>query len=156
MYVVAILVHWAHVLAGAVWLGGQVFGSAVLWPTLLVSPPTEARAFLDRLGPFGGRVMATAGMLTLLLGILRGTWLGPVRSLGALATPYGLTFVAALVLTLVLMGYGGAVRERLDARVWDGDAFRPGAGRFIAVSSGVSLAMLAAILACMVAMRFGV
>ena len=155
MYVVTLVVHWLHVFAGAVWLGGQVFGSAVLWPALLVSPPAQARAFFDRLGPLAGRVMGPAGLLTLVLGVLRGTWLGMIRSAGALATPYGVTFLVALVLTLFLFVYGERVRAQVPDRIWDGDVLRPGARRFVAVTGGVTLGVLLAILACMVLLRFG-
>jgi uncharacterized membrane protein len=151
-----IVVHWLHVLSGIVWFGGHVFTAAVIWPTLLRRPAAEARALSDAMAQPAMRLMGPAGMLVFVLGILRGTWLGPVRSLGVLTgTAYGWTFIAALLLTFLLMGFGGSMRQEMDARVWDGDRFHPGAAAWLRQTSAVNLGGLALILACMVLMRFG-
>ena len=100
------LVQWLHVVAGAIWFGAQVFTSAVIWPALLTRPAAEARATSDAMIAPAVRLMQPAGMLVLVLGIVRGTVLGPIRSLDALvSTAYGLTFLAALLLTFFLMVY---------------------------------------------------
>jgi uncharacterized membrane protein len=151
-----IVVQWLHVLGGLVWFGGQVFTAAVIWPALLRRPAAEARALSAAMGEPAMRVMGPAGMLVLVLGIVRGTVLGPVRSLDVLiGTAYGLTFAAALLLTLFLMAHGGSTRREMERRVWDGDGFHPGAARWLRRTSAVNLGGLAAILACMVLMRFG-
>jgi uncharacterized membrane protein len=150
------VVHWLHVLGGIVWFGGHIFTAAVIWPALLRRPAAEAKALSDAMAEPAMRVMGPAGMLVLVLGIVRGTWLGPVRSLDVLiGTAYGWTFLAALLLTFGLMGYGGATRKEMESRVWDGDRFQPGAAGYLRRSSAVNLGGLAAILVCMVLMRFG-
>ncbi len=147
-------VHWVHVVAALVWAGGQAFAVLALWPALL-RRPAEARAFYDTLGAPTGRLMGIAGPLVLLLGVLRGTWLGPVRSWHTLvATSYGHAFLAALVLTLALTVYGGAVRGRMETHVWHGATFAPGAGAYLRRTGTVTLLGLAGIVACMVLMRF--
>lgn len=156
MLEVVMVVHWLHVLGGIVWFGGHVFTAAVIWPALLRRPAPEARALSDAMARPAMRVMGPAGMLVLILGIVRGTVLGPVRSLDALVgTAYGWTFAAALLLTFFLMGYGGAMRREMESRVWDGDRFTPGAAAYLRRGSAVNLGGLALILACMVLMRFG-
>jgi uncharacterized membrane protein len=151
-----IVVHWLHVLGGIVWFGGHVFSAAVVWPALLRRPAAEARTFSDAMMQPAMRVMGPAGLLVLVLGIVRGTVLGPVRSLDVLVgTAYGWTFATALLLTFLLMGYGGRMRQEMDRRVWDGEAFHPGAADFLRRSSAINLGGLAVILACMVLMRFG-
>jgi uncharacterized membrane protein len=151
-----IVVHWLHVLGGIVWFGGHVFTAAVIWPALLRRPATEAKALSDAMAEPAMRVMGPAGMLVLVLGIVRGTVLGPVRSLDVLVgTAYGWTFIAALLLTFGLMGYAGATRQEMERRVWDGDRFHPGAAAWLRRSSAINLGGLAAILVCMVLMRFG-
>jgi putative copper export protein len=151
-----IVVHWLHVLGGIVWFGGHVFTAAVIWPALLRRPATEAKALSDAMAVPAMRVMGPAGMLVLVLGIVRGTVLGPVRSLDVLiGTAYGWTFLAALLLTFGLMGYAGATRQEMERRVWDGDRFHPGAAAWLRRSSAINLGGLAVILACMVLMRFG-
>jgi uncharacterized membrane protein len=154
--VLLVAVHWLHVLAGMVWFGGQVFINLVLWPMLLRRPAGEARELVQGMGRWAGPLMGGSGMAVLLLGILRGTWLGPVRSPGALfSTPYGLTFLAALLLTVFVMGHAGRARERVMERVWDGDAYRPGAAEHLRRSGAVTLVGLTGIVLCMVLMRFG-
>ena len=156
MFTLTVVVHWVHVVAGLVWAGGQAFAVAALWPALL-RRPSEARALFDAIGPAAGKLMGAAGPLVLLLGILRGTWLGPVRSWDALVgTAYGRTFLAAMVLTVALTAHLGAVRGQLETRVWNGAAFAPGAPAYLRRTGAVTLAGLAAIVACMVLMRFGV
>lgn len=151
-----VVVHWLHVLGGIVWFGGHIFTAAVIWPALLRRPAPEAKALSDAMAEPAMRVMGPAGMLVLVLGIVRGTVLGPVRSLDVLiGTAYGWTFLAALLLTFGLMGYAGATRQEMERRVWDGDRFHPGAAAYLRRSSAINLGGLAAILVCMVLMRFG-
>lgn len=155
-FIITTVVHWLHVVAGAVWVGGQVFGSLVMWPALLGRPAAEARAIYDASAASAGRVMGGSGMVLLVLGPVRGTLLGPIRSWHVLfATPYGLTFIASALLTLGLMVHGGRTHGRMETRVWRNGEFAPGAGAFLRRSAAVTMAGLAAILACMVLMRFG-
>jgi len=156
MLKLTMVVHWLHVLGGIAWFGGHLFTAAVIWPALLRRPAAEAKALSDSMARPAMRVMGPAGMLVVVLGIVRGTVLGPVRSLELLVgTAYGWTFSAALLLTFFLMGYGGATRREMDRRVWDGDRFHPGAAAWLRRTSAVNLGVLALILACMVLMRFG-
>jgi uncharacterized membrane protein len=148
-------VQWLHVAAGAVWIGGHVFSARVLWPGMMRRPAAEAHAILRTMGPLAGRVMGPAGIAVIILGPLRGTLLGPIRSWSALATPYGITFAAAFAVTLGLMAYGGASRRTLEASVWQGDGFHPGAAAYLRRSAAVNLGGLAVVLACMVLMHFG-
>lgn len=61
----------------------------------------------------------------MLMGILRGTLLGPIRSWRMLfGSPYGWTYIAALVLMGALISRGAGARTRIPTRVWDGDAYR--------------------------------
>lgn len=154
MLYLTVAVQWLHILAGLTWFGGQLFTYAVIWPALL-RRPAEARAVSRALEGPAMRVMGPAGGLVFLLGIIRGTVLGPVRSLAALGTPYGLTFLAAIVLTFFLMGYGGSIQKQMETRVWSGEAFAPGAAAWLRMTGTVQMLGLAAILACMVLMRFG-
>jgi len=153
--VLTIAVQWLHVAAGALWMGGQVFTALVLWPAMLRRPPAEALDLMRTMGPRAGRVMGRAGMLVVILGPIRGTVLGPIRSWQALATPYGLTFIAALLVTLALMAYGGATRGSLVARVWQGEGFHPGARAYLRRSALINLSGLAVIFTCMVLMHLG-
>ena len=151
-----VVVHWLHILAGVVWFGGTAAFGLVIWPTLLRRPAHESRSLYQAFEKPAGLVFASAGNAAVLLGILRGTWLGQVRSLSVLTgTPYGQTFLAALFLTIGFIAFGGATRGKLPARVWNGDAYQSGAARFIHRSGLVELVLMVLIVACMVAMHFG-
>ena len=151
-----IIVQWVHVVAGVVWAGAQAFVHLALWPALLRRPAPESRAFMPALGAVVAPVMSGSGMVVMVMGIARGTLLGPIRSWRMLfASPYGWTFIAALVLMGALISRGAGARTRVPPRVWDGDAYRPDAARFLRAEAAVSLTLLAALLATMVLMRFG-
>jgi len=150
------LVQWLHILAGVVWFGGMVLFEFVIWPTLLRRPARESRAVYEALERPAGLVFASAGPATVLLGLLRGTWLGQIRSLAVLTgTAYGHTFLTALLLTAGLIAFGAVTRRKLPARVWNGDDYQPGAARFIGRNGVIEVLLMVMIVACMVAMRFG-
>lgn len=151
-----VLVQWLHVLGGIVWFGAAIFMAAVMWPMIFRQPAPQARALFDSLGRQIGGLMGAASQVVLWLGLLRGTWLGPIKSFDALfGTSYGHTFAVAILLTLVLIVYGATSGPRLVTRVFDGDQFRSGAQAYVRRSNAVILVLFAAILLCMVLMRFG-
>lgn len=147
-----LIVHALHVLAGFVWGGGALFMAFVGWRALLDRPPAEARPTFERVG----RVMAVSGSLVLLLGIVRGTLLGPVRSWDYLiGTPYGHTFTLALVVTVVLAIHGARGGRTLPGKLWDGDRWRPDAARVVRRHSTIDVVGLTVVILCMCAMHFG-
>lgn len=151
-----IVVQWVHVVAGVVWAGGQAFMHLAVWPAILRRPAPEAKALLPALGAAVAPVMGATGMVVMAMGILRGTLLGPIRTGYVLfRSPYGWTFMAALALMGVLIARGARSPQRIPPRVFDGDAFRPGAAAFLRREATVTLGLLAALLGCMVLMRFG-
>ncbi|MNK92295.1 hypothetical protein D3C87_1124150 [compost metagenome] len=156
MLVGLLAVHWLHVVAAIIWVGAQIYSALVLWPTLLRRPAGEARGLYEAMAVPAMRLMGPAGMVLLITGILRGTWLGPVRSFEFLiATPYGLTFLTSIGLVVLLMAIGGGPPARLHERIWDGGVVREGAAAYLTRKSALSLALLGGILVCMVLMRFG-
>ena len=157
MLLLTAVVHWLHVVAGAVWFGGYLFVMTALWPALLGRPAAETRATVQALGASAPRIMGPATLVVIVLGIVRGTVLGPIRSWDALTgTGYGRAFLLSLVVTLWLMVHGGRARGRLATRVWSGAGYAAGARAHLRRSGAVTLAGFAVVLACMVAMRFGI
>ena len=154
--VLLLLVQWLHVIAGLLWVGGLVV-SGYLLPRAMVGKPTlAARAVYDPFSKVLRPLMVAAGLTLLLAGILRGTLFGPVRSLSAaFDTPYGLTWLLALGLTLTLMVHAGRWQQRLPELIWSGELKRPEARARIDRHGFMELAIFAGILACMVLMRFG-
>lgn len=151
-----VAVHWLHVMAGAFWFGAAFVFTFGVWPVLLQKPAPESKALYDAIAEKAGPMFAIAGNLTLWLGLLRGTYLGQIKSFDVLfGTAYGHTFLTALILTIAFMVQGGRMRARLDTKVWNGDRYHPGASAYVWRSGLVSIAILLAIVACMVAMHFG-
>jgi copper resistance protein D len=154
--VLLILVQFLHVLGAIIFVGGNVFFAAVVWPDLLSRPAAEGQAAFAAMEKPVGFLMASAGHLLLWLGLLRGTYFGPIQSFDALIhTGYGHTWLTALVLFIVLMGYGGAQRVRLKERIWEGDRVRPGARAYLRRYHTITFTLLFMILGLMIMMRFG-
>ncbi len=102
-----LVIQWLHILAGITWFGGYIFLDFVLWPTLLRLPVPQAKATNALITRFAGAVMATSGSLVVLLGIVRGTLLGPIKSLSFLfSSTYGITWLAALAVSAILIIWG--------------------------------------------------
>jgi len=151
-----LLVQWLHVIAGLLWVGGLVVAGYLLPRAMLDKPSTAARAVYDPFSRVLRPLMIAAGITVLVAGIVRGTVFGPVRSLGfAFGTPYGLTWLLALALTLTLMVHSGRWQERLPELIWNGDLKGPAAQARVDRHGLMELAMFAGILVCMVLMRFG-
>jgi uncharacterized membrane protein len=153
---VTAIVQWLHILSGLTWLSAHLYGDFVVWPALLRRPPAEAQAAYAAVEKITRPLTIGSSSLVALLGIIRGTVLGPVRSVEfVFTTAYGLTWLTALVLVVALMTWGATWYRKLPALVWDGNSKRPEAESVVRRGAITSTAILGAILACMVLMRFG-
>lgn len=151
-----IVIHWLHILAGIVWCGGQIFMAAAVWPALMRRPAPEAKAMLETIGAPVGLLLGAAEALVLGLGIVHGTWLGPIRSLDALfGSRYGQNFLMAFTATVLLIAYGWFTRRQLPEKVWNGDQFQPGAVSYLRRINIVSIVGLGVITSIMARWHFG-
>ncbi len=151
-----VIVQWLHILMGIAWFGGYIFLDFVVWPALLRLPAAEAKATHDSIEKYAGPVMTVSGSLVVLLGIIRGTVFGPIRSLGFLFTAaYGLTWLAALVIAIILSVWGANWHTRWLGPVWEEDHIRPGMVRRVRLGAVFEMTCFGAILACMVLMGVG-
>src|SRR5438477_370277 len=81
--------------------GGPLFALFVLGPIVMSLPPQMQVAISRAAAKRTNVIFETLGGITILLGIVRGTLLGPVQSPGfLLGTPYGIAWGIALVLAL--------------------------------------------------------
>lgn len=150
-----VLVQWLHIVTGIAWFGGYIFIDIALWPALLRQPPAAAQATFNAMAPYISRLMAVSGTLVVLLGIIRGTVLGPIKSLDYLfTTPYGITWLVALLLAVILTIWG-ASHERVLGPIWEGARVRPGVASRLRASAAFELTCFGAVLACMVLMGLG-
>ena len=97
------VVHWLHVFFGVFWFGTILYTRLILFPSLRTLPQEQEQAVRQAM------VTGRAGRFTMLfaygtvsMGILRGAMGGVF---GRLDTPYGITYVAALVIGVVMVVY---------------------------------------------------
>jgi uncharacterized membrane protein len=151
-----LLTQWLHILMGIVWFGGYVFLDFVLWPTLLRLPVQQAKTASALISKFAGPIMASSGTLVVLLGIIRGTVFGPITSLSVLFTSaYGLTWLAALLVSMLLIIWGAEFHDRAIGPIWDGDSLRAGAASRLRLGTILEMTGFGLVLACMVLMGAG-
>lgn len=163
---VLIAVQWLHIAMAMAWVGAAIALEVVVEPATTSVPLAQQQALGRRLSARSVPFFTVVGTGTLVLGVIRGTVLGPLQSLTAFGTGYGITWIIALVLTASLAALGalaiGPAAERLYAsdELWQANPQgRPSSGRAAAVRhlrllGRVQLAGFALVLACMVLMSF--
>ncbi len=122
-----ILLQYPHIFFASILVGTSLYLDFVLMPTILKRPAGEAKAFFEANLKPTSILMAISSVITFLTGIIRGTFFGNIRSLGTLSTPYGITFLAALAVMLVMMLQGPRIGPSLLKKVWNGKKFAPNA-----------------------------
>ena len=154
---VVVVVQWLHIAAGVTWIGSAIGLDVVMWPQLLRMQPGAARELHDRVIRVVTPVAGAAGALTIVLGIVRGTVLGPIASFQFLfGQPYGITWLVALALAVVVVVEGVLWERRVEGGlVWVGEELHPGAARRVFLQCTAELGAFAVILICMVLMAFG-
>lgn len=116
------LVQFFHILGGAAWLGASVFASLILLP-FVFGQPIERQRHLVRtviLGP--ERLLIGAALLAAVMGVVRGTVFGRIRSIEALGSPYGIVWLAAIAVTVAIFAVGGLLTSPAARRLADDDA----------------------------------
>jgi hypothetical protein len=111
------------------------------------------------------KVLTPVAGLVILLGFLRGTVFGQVRSLEALTTVYGITWLVALVAAIALFYWAFGVLlpaiERMNAIAVDAEANEASNDALVAAISRVKriaqleLVGFLVVFSCMILMRFG-
>jgi len=92
-----IVIQWLHVFLGIFWFGSTLYLDFVVIPAVMTLPLDQQRTVSKPLTLFSDRVLIPAAILVILLGLVRVTIFGPVRSLDFLfGTAYGITFLAAV------------------------------------------------------------
>ena len=148
-------VQWLHVLLGITWFGYAITMFFLVTPPLMKLPEAQQRDIFHRLGEVGARVFPVVAVLVILLGIVRGTVLGPIQSLDALfGTAYGWTWIVALVATVGLVVNGARnIGPKFEALGHTPD-FADAAARLRRYSI-IDLGLFGVVFTCMILMRFG-
>jgi uncharacterized membrane protein len=164
MNVLVIVVQWLHVITAVMWFGTTLFLDLILVPTLTTFPISQQREFNAKLIPNMVRIIAPTALAVVILGLLRGTVFGPVKSFSYLfGTAYGWTFLIALLLAVGTILWGqlitGRNAEKLAALPLGSDG-QPGP-EYIAQSdlvkrvAWIELGLFLLVFTTMILMRFG-
>lgn len=110
---ITLIVQWFHVLLAIFWFGSILYLNIIVIPTILRLPLEQQRSVTVPLGAFTDRILTPVSILVILLGLIRGTILGPVHDMSfLLGTKYGITFLVAGLMTIALALWGIFVSGR--------------------------------------------
>lgn len=144
-----------HVLCGVFWLGSVLFVDFILMPTISSLGPQDQAKVMNPLGKRGGQVLMPVSILTAISGIALGISTGVMDRL---STPYGWTWMAAIVITCGLVYWGIGVITPAERKL---KTYTPGtpefAGQLAKFKSLIMIELFAMLLLFifMVLMRFG-
>jgi uncharacterized membrane protein len=97
------IVHWLHVFFGVFWFGTILYTRLILFPSLATLPKDKEQAVREAMLSGRGRQFTMLFAYgTVLLGIVRGAMTGIFARLD---TAYGITYLAALAIGVVMLIY---------------------------------------------------
>jgi uncharacterized membrane protein len=148
-----LVLQWLHVLFAIVWFGGTVATNFLVIPAAALLPAGEQAGWWKAFSARSTGYFAPVAGATIILGIARGIAGGV---LSVLTTPYGLTWIAALLLAIALAIWGARVTNPTTERIATSTATDLAAN--VAAASrvgGIELGGFLVILTLMIAMHFG-
>lgn len=159
-----VIVQWLHVLLGILWFGNALVLAVIVIPAINRLPVVGQREISSYIGGRATPIFHVVVPLIIVLGIIRGTFLGPIKSVDVLlGSAYGLTWLAALTVTFLTYAFGLAVLApavRAMDRVPAGPDGSPTPALAAATDRvkrlvGLELLGFIVIFTCMILMRFG-
>ncbi len=149
------VVQWLHVLLGITWFGYAISMFFLVSPALAALPEPELRSTNVRLGALGAKVFPVVGLSVLALGVIRGTLLGPIDSVGEIfTTTYGITWLIALLATVALFVTGARYIGPGFEGLKDAPDLPAAVARLRRISM-IDLGLFGIVFTCMIVMRFG-
>jgi uncharacterized membrane protein len=157
--------QWLHVLLGIIWFGNSLVVATILIPSLNRLPIPMQREVGASYGERATRVFDVLVPVLIVLGVIRGTLLGPIKDVGdVFGSAYGITWLVALVAAIATFLWGriainGAIARMNAAPVnADGTATAQLEAETARVKVVVVLELVGflVIFTCMILMRFGV
>jgi uncharacterized membrane protein len=148
-----IALQWLHILAGIFWFGSAMTLHIVAFPAFRKFPPETQREIVEAFAARYGRLVGAVAGATILLGILRGLTGGV---LSVLTSPYGLTWIAAIVLAVAIAIFEGARISPTVGRLIAAGPEQIGAlDERLANYGKIELGGFLVLFSLMIAMRFG-
>ena len=157
-------VQWLHVLLGILWFGYSLALAAFVIPAVSRMPIATQREIGARLGAHAKPIIDVVAPTILVLGVIRGTLLGPIDSVEEVfTTAYGITWLVAAVMIVVVYVWGRFVIitavERMAAAPLTADGGpTPELDTALSHAKRVTILELLGffvIFTCMILMRFG-
>jgi uncharacterized membrane protein len=159
-----VVVQWTHVLLGVLWFGNALALDVIVVPAVNRWPIVAQREIASQIGARATPIFKVVVPAIVVLGIVRGTVLGPIRSVDALVgSAYGWTWLTGLALTVAVYAWGLRILEpalhRMNAAPVNDDGSP--SGELVAATNrvkglvGIELLGFLAIFTCMILMRFG-
>lgn len=157
-------VQWLHVLLGILWFGNALVLDVIVIPAINRLPIVSQREVASYIGSRATPIFHVVVPLIILLGIIRGTVLGPIRSVDILlGSAYGLTWLTALSATILTYLFGLFVivpaLRKMDLAPLDTDGSPTpaltAATDHVKRLVGLELMGFLVIFTCMILMRFG-
>jgi uncharacterized membrane protein len=159
-----VVVQWLHVLLGILWFGNALVLDVIVIPAMNRLPIVTQREISSLIGSRATPIFHVVVPSIVALGIIRGTVLGPIKTVDALlGTAYGLTWLIALTVTIGLYVFG--LRVIVPAlRTMDLAPIGPDGSPTAALTAatdrvkrlvGLELLGFAVVFTCMILMRFG-
>jgi uncharacterized membrane protein len=159
-----VIVQWLHVLLAIVWFGNTLSLATITIPAISRLPLVRQQEIGALLGERGGRVIDVVAPAVIVLGIIRGTFFGPIKDVDALTgTTYGLTWAVALIVAIATFLWGRFVIVP-STRALAKAPVNPDGGPTPQLDAALSRAKTVTVLellgflvifTCMILMRFG-
>jgi len=156
--------QWLHILLGILWFGNTLVLTFVIIPVLNQLPIPQQREFGRLLGERAAPLFTVVGPAVIVLGFVRGTFLGSIHRLDdVFVNSYGVTWLVALITASLVFVGGKVVLEPALARMNTAPLNADGSpspqllaavGR-VKLISLVELLGFLVIFTCMILMRFG-
>lgn len=151
-------VQWLHVLLGILWFGSTLYINLVFIPAVMPLSREKQQEIAARISPATTRVLRPTAILVIVLGFIRGTFLGQIHSVpDVFATTYGVTWLVALVGALALFTFIETIFDPAIKRLntAKADVEYDAALRRVQVLSVVELIGFFALFTCMILLRVG-
>ena len=161
---VTFAVQWLHVLLGITWFGYSLALAIFFIPAINRMPIMTQRQIGSALGEHATPIIDVLAPSILVLGFIRGTFLGPIDSVQEVfTTAYGITWLVALVTIIAVYAWGrlviiGAVNKLNAAPLTPEGGPTPELDAALARAKQVTVLELLGffvIFTCMILMRFG-
>jgi uncharacterized membrane protein len=153
MFWLTAILQWAHILFAIAWFGSSIAVNFLVAPAAARLSPDDQAGWWTAFGQASTRYFPSVAGATMLFGIARGV-VGGVFS--ALTSAYGLTWLAALVLSIGLAVWGARVTNAAVVRIGSSAGSEREAAIATAARVGrIEMAGFLLIFTLMIAMRFG-